>query len=273
MAYLLQLIGALLPTGLLAAFFRWLFRKLGRTIHPVAVHALSLLTCGTLGMLGRADGRDLWSVNRFADALTVYLLPQAVWLFLELVRRRGAGGALQQPATEDVGAERQYSSEVRRGYRVWSARLHGGQLVMLLLVGLPSGLLGVGAGVTMLADARSARADLLTGRFTDAADIYSIGGELYRKSGHLEPGRLERLIAFGDSLKATGVSDYSLEEIFRRNSIPLDRQFIYSSRANLEERAATSSAGFLIVAIGAALLGACVAALWHWFGARARPVS
>ena len=74
---------SLVPTGILAAVFVWI---IGRFVKPLFARAF-IANAAALGVAvviagyGMANGRQ----PVFADALTTYALPQAIWLAVWIV--------------------------------------------------------------------------------------------------------------------------------------------------------------------------------------------
>jgi|SRR5271155_3203028 len=85
MADIGKFIGALLATYLLSRLLFWLVKSWdGGTRKVVLVHAMSLTICGLLGgMSFAADGAFAG-----AYALTVYAVPQFIWMAIDLLRLR-----------------------------------------------------------------------------------------------------------------------------------------------------------------------------------------
>ena len=78
MADVAFLIGALIPTGVLAALFIWMP---GRYVTSIVLragiaNALALVGAALIGGMGMADGGP----PKFDAALVAYALPQAIWL-------------------------------------------------------------------------------------------------------------------------------------------------------------------------------------------------
>jgi hypothetical protein len=90
------LLGALVPTGLLAALFVWLP---GRYIKPIGARALvanvlALFVATLIGGYGLADGGP----PRFDDAFFGYWLPQAIWLVVWILTLRDRQAKAQAAA-------------------------------------------------------------------------------------------------------------------------------------------------------------------------------
>lgn len=87
---LVKLTGAFLLTYFVSRAVRHLLRPTATLVKLVLVHALSLAAIAALVLLVRFPSR-----NFVLAQLTVYLLPQAVWLALDALR----GGRILRPRT------------------------------------------------------------------------------------------------------------------------------------------------------------------------------
>ena len=81
-----QVLGALVPTGLLAYFFEWLLRRfVGQPVVRVFVaNAVSLAISTIAGGYGNAD----YGPPQFLPSFLLYGLAQLIWLVVMLVRQR-----------------------------------------------------------------------------------------------------------------------------------------------------------------------------------------
>jgi hypothetical protein len=90
MADIASMMGALIPTALLAFFFEWTLRRpIAATVpRVVTANVVSLAITTVIAGFGLADGGP----PVFDRAFLQYLLPQAVWLVVMLIltRRRKA---------------------------------------------------------------------------------------------------------------------------------------------------------------------------------------
>lgn len=85
MAWLGAVVGGLIPTLLISRLGLWLTRQWnGGAQRLLAVHGVSLLLVSFVAGIGMADGGAFAGLN----ALSVYALPQAVWLVVDLIRRQ-----------------------------------------------------------------------------------------------------------------------------------------------------------------------------------------
>lgn len=91
MATIAFLIGAMVPTGALAALFIWLPGRYVKSIlwRAVMANALALAATTVIGGLGMADGGPA----KFDVAFWSYLGPQAIWLVAWLFILKGQQSA------------------------------------------------------------------------------------------------------------------------------------------------------------------------------------
>lgn len=266
---MLPMIGALLPTGLFAAFFHWLFRRLGRGVHRGVVHGLSWITCSALWVFGSADGASAWTFDRFVSGLTLYFLPQTVWFVVETVRRARVtatgpiivddGGSAVRP---HVGSPRKFSR--------WAGDLHGGQLVMLIVFVVPVALALMLTGVLRTDAANDAKKKLADGNYLESPSNVELAGATYRASEKMDSAYVSRLKYVTDSLKRDGQSDYDIEKLVRQADLPLTRSYFSEPRSDLEKSANGLVLGWLLLTVGVFAIVLTLATMWLWFGARGR---
>ncbi|WP_417491025.1 hypothetical protein [Maricaulis sp.] len=97
-----ELIGSLIPTGLIYFALRfWLFKS-GWTAAP-ATAACVVLATGMLRALGDADG----GAPDLAAGVALMAVPTAVFLIVDLVRLRGGAIKRRLKEPEDRGGENQ----------------------------------------------------------------------------------------------------------------------------------------------------------------------
>ncbi len=91
MALVAEVLGALVPTGLLAHLFEWLFRRFLRrpVIRVLVANALSLAIATIAGGYGNAD----YGPPQFLQSFLLYGLAQLVWLVVMLIIQRGRRAA------------------------------------------------------------------------------------------------------------------------------------------------------------------------------------
>lgn len=89
-----QFVGALIATYFLSRLLFWFVKSWdGGARKIVLVHAMSLIVCGLLGGMGfAADGAFAG-----AYAISIYAVPQFIWMVIDLLRQRK-----QQPAVRGV---------------------------------------------------------------------------------------------------------------------------------------------------------------------------
>jgi len=85
MAYLAEIIGALLPTFLISRFTLWLMRSWdGGAQRLIVAHSGALLISTLIGGMGMADGGAFAPVPAFL----IYAPAQAIWFFADWLRHR-----------------------------------------------------------------------------------------------------------------------------------------------------------------------------------------
>jgi hypothetical protein len=266
---MLPMIGAFLPTGLLAAFFHWIFRKLGRKVHRAVVHGLSWITCSALWVLGSADGAAAWTFDRFLGALALYFIPQTVWFIVETVRsaRVTATGPL---LVDDGESPAKPHLESRRQFSRWAGDLHGGQLVMLIVLVVPIALALTLTGIVLSNSAHEAKKKLIDGDYLESPSNVELAGVNYRASKKMDSSYVSRLKYVTDSLKIDGQSDYDIEELVRQAELPLTRSYFTEPRSDLQKSASRAVLGLFSLAVGCLAIVSTLATMWIWFGARGR---
>lgn len=157
------------------------------------------------------------------------------------------------------------------GMREWARGLHGGQLVMLLLFGLPLGLVVAGGAAIAAEAAASAAETIAQGRYAGAPRVVMLAGEPYELRRSPKGNRLPPLRQWAESLHALGVSEFEISRVLRESDIA-DPLYTVSSLQDLKSRASLRTWWWLLSGAGFALMGFCVWALWTWMGGRKRPV-
>lgn len=262
-----EMIGALLPTGLLAALYHWLFRRIHSRAPRTLVHVLSWLSCSALYMLGTGDGGSLWSLGRLGNGLALYALPQIVWLTGDAIRSRRIATAR---SSSGVGIQPRKAASWSRGpFQAWAGSLHGGQLVLALFVTIPVSLGSGLAALVLYGSASDARSDLRSGDYLDAPGIVDIGGATYLASPTIDSSLLDRIRRVVDSLRAEGTSAYDIEESLAEAKLPLERKYLQSTKAELEADASQMPLVVVLFGVAATLAAGAFVGLWAWFGARA----
>jgi hypothetical protein len=84
---MVDVLGALVPTGLLAFFFEWVMRRFigGPVARVFIANAVSLAISTVAGGYGHAD----YGPPQFLPSFFLYGLAQVVWLVVMLLRQRG----------------------------------------------------------------------------------------------------------------------------------------------------------------------------------------
>ncbi|WP_188260837.1 hypothetical protein [Azospirillum tabaci] len=86
MAVVAQMVGGLVPTFFLRALMLWLLKSWdGGARKLVLANAVSLLIAALVGGMGLADEGAFAPLK----AVSVYAIPQALWLAFDLLRLRG----------------------------------------------------------------------------------------------------------------------------------------------------------------------------------------
>jgi hypothetical protein len=85
MVYLVDIIGALLPTFLISRFVLWLMRSWDGGFQRLLIaHVGALIISTLIGGMGMADGGAFAAVQAF----TIYAPAQAIWFVADWLRHR-----------------------------------------------------------------------------------------------------------------------------------------------------------------------------------------
>lgn len=157
---------------------------------------------------------------------------------------------------------------VRSRMRLWAGRLHGGQLVMLHLLGLPMAVLVIFVAGAALMSAWDAGVALRDGNFLENPLVVQIAGRPYEMTERIPAKRLQRIRFVADSFSRSGRSAFDISSDLERAGIPL-RPVYYSSLHELDVRRTYRFWALPILLVGLAYIPFMIWTVWVWLGARA----
>lgn len=151
----------------------------------------------------------------------------------------------------------------------WAARLHGGQLAMLLVLGAPVAAIVGLASVAVLSDAIGRAARIEAGEFRENQSRFvMIGDHTFRIADSASVRTRSRIRAFADSQRTGAKSELGLRIDIAWAELPLTREHFVPSRTDLQAIAVQRYWALPLSLLAPAFILFCVWALWTWFGSR-----